>query len=135
MYLIDANIFLEYLMDQKRADEALKFLNAVVKGDLQVYVSRFCLYSIEIILLREKKAEDLEKFLEILAHAKGIKLISTSVADDREILQSMKKTRLDLDDAINYYICKSLNLKIVSFDSDFDKTDIKRLEPKDVKSR
>ena len=39
---------------------------------------------------------------------------------------------LDFDDRLHYYYAEKNGLRIVSFDSDFDKTDIKRIEPSDV---
>ncbi len=42
------------------------------------------------------------------------------------------KLNLDCDDAIQYYICKTYNFKIVSFDKHFDSTDVERIEPKDI---
>ena len=49
------------------------------------------------------------------------------------VLDIAKRLNLDFDDAINYFICKSLKLGIVSFDKHFDKTDIKRVEPASIK--
>ncbi len=42
------------------------------------------------------------------------------------------KVGLDFDDGLHYYYAKKIGLKLISFDKDFDKTDIKRLEPRDV---
>lgn len=46
----------------------------------------------------------------------------------------MEKHKLDFDDAVTYFIAKSLGVKeIVSFDRDFDNLlGIKRVEPKDI---
>jgi predicted nucleic acid-binding protein len=44
-------------------------------------------------------------------------------------------TPLDFDDALHYYTAKTgvfFESTIVSFDTDFDATDIIRLEPKDI---
>ena len=86
---------------------------------------------------KNKDFDSLEKFLDILIHAKGIKIINTDIQDDKKIISILKskKPALDFDDGLHYFICKSLNLKIVSFDRHFDKTDIRRLEPKDVTTK
>nr|WP_243666302.1 PIN domain-containing protein [Vulcanisaeta sp. JCM 16159] len=42
------------------------------------------------------------------------------------------KVGLDFDDGLHYYYAKKMGLKLISFDKDFDKTDIERLEPHDV---
>lgn len=132
MYLIDTNIFLEFLLAQERTNETIRLFQKIISGDLETSVSRFSLYSIEVILSKNKKAEALGKFLDIIKYSRGIKIISTDVGDDRKIIELMKIFNLDFDDALHYYICKNMNLKIISFDKHFDKTDVKRLEPKEI---
>jgi len=40
-----------------------------------------------------------------------------------------EKYNLDFDDSYQYLIAKTNNLTLISFDKDFDKTDLKRIEP------
>jgi uncharacterized protein len=44
----------------------------------------------------------------------------------------MNKFHLDFDDAYQYVAAKRNGLLLVSFDADFDKTDIKRKVPADL---
>ncbi|RPI37410.1 MAG: PIN domain-containing protein [Methanoregulaceae archaeon] len=40
--------------------------------------------------------------------------------------------RLDFDDAYQYVVAEKFDLALVSFDTDFDRTDRKRLIPADI---
>ena len=132
MFLIDTNIFLEVLLDQKRADECESFIQKLNSGILAAYVSSFTIHSIEVILEKNNKLEILKLFLKDILESKGLKRIDTTTSEEIKALEIIQKLKLDFDDAINYYICKSLNLEIISFDKHFDKTDIKRLDPVDI---
>ena len=39
---------------------------------------------------------------------------------------------LDFDDGLHYYFAVKKKVPIISFDRDFDKTDVERLEPHEV---
>ncbi len=132
MYLIDTNIFLEMLLDQQKSEDCQDLLEKLYNGDITAYVSSFALHSIEVILERSKKTDMVKVFLRDINDSKGLKRMDTTTMEELFAVQLTKKTGLDFDDALHYFICKSLGLKMVSFDKHFDKTDIKRLEPKDV---
>lgn len=59
----------------------------------------------------------------------GLEVIATSL--DEELAASEKAIHigLDFDDGLQYYVAMKRWLTIVSYDGDFDNTDIKRLEP------
>lgn len=61
MYLVDTNIFLEILLNQKKQDACRKFLETNV-GNL--HISDFSLHSIGVILFRNNKEEIFKKFLK-----------------------------------------------------------------------
>ncbi|GJQ60475.1 MAG: hypothetical protein SCALA701_32760 [Candidatus Scalindua sp.] len=63
---------------------------------------------------------------------KGIKRFDTNTLEELEAIKLSTKLNLDCDDAIQYYICKAHNFKIVSFDKHFDSTDVERIEPKSI---
>ena len=133
MYLIDTNIFLEVMLQQQRHDEAKHLLQELQRGNLKGYVSKFSLYSIEILFTGLKKFDELKKFLVALTFFKGLEVLSTTIFDEILISEIAKENKLDYDDALQFYLVKKYNLKgIVSFDHDFDKVDINRLEPHDV---
>ncbi len=133
MFLIDANIILEVLLEQERYKECEEFLEKVRRGEIEASISRFSLYSIELIMIRYGKIGELKLFLTLLSTFRGLTVITTLPIDDVHVLEVMRKFNLDFDDAINYYIVKKYKMKgIISFDKHFDKTDIKRIEPVDV---
>ena len=49
-----------------------------------------------------------------------------------KLIEIASQYNLDFDDAYQYYLAETENLQLISFDSDFDKTDIKRKEPSDI---
>jgi len=92
-------------------------------------VTSFSLHSIAIILEKLKGIEAYKNFLEAIINFEGLMIYSTTPQDEIEICQISKKFNISFDDAIHYYVAKTFDLKLVSFDSDFDKTDIKRILP------
>ena len=46
-----------------------------------------------------------------------------------KVINAQKKFSLDFDDAYQYVSAQKNELKLVSFDTDFDKTDLKRFTP------
>jgi predicted nucleic acid-binding protein len=115
-YLFDTNIFLEIFLDQNNKDRAKK----LIANNLQdLNISDFSLHSIGIILLKEKKSEIFNKFLEdISAHAT---ILSLSLAMYHELSNIANKFNLDFDDAYQTLIAKENNLGILTMDTDFKK--------------
>ena len=126
MYLIDTNIFLEGFLEQEKSVSAKSFLEKITTD--QVYISDFSLFSIGIILFKLKRKSLFLKLLNDLT-VNSLKILSL----DKPVLIEMEalseKYNLDFDDSYQYLIAKTYQLQIVSFDKDFDKTDIKRIEP------
>lgn len=52
--------------------------------------------------------------------------------DYSDLMIAQKNFRLDFDDAYQYTLGKKFNLQIISYDSDFDRTDYRRMTPADV---
>ena len=127
MYLVDTNIFLEILLGQEKADSAENFLRNTPTERL--HVSDFSLYSIGIILFRLGKHKVFSEFVKDIFMNGGVTLLRLSFFDFDDVIKASEKFNLDFDDAYQYTLAKKYNLKIVSFDSDFDKTDLERLLP------
>lgn len=132
MYLIDTNIFLEILLEQEKCDECEDFINRIRHSSISFHFSSFSLHSIEVIMIRNNKINELQEFLSDIIPSKIIRL-DTNTADELNSLKLMKELKLDFDDSMQAYLCQKYNLKIISYDKHFDKTSIKRLEPNDVK--
>lgn len=126
-YLVDSNVWLELLLEQQRADEVRQFLQ-IVQPD-EIALTKFALYSIGIITCRLNKEYIFATFLSDILEETGIKSISLSLADLRDLLFVMRDQGLDFDDAYQYVAARNNDLILVSFDKDFDTTDMKRKTP------
>lgn len=62
----------------------------------------------------------------------GTSLISLLVEDMTSVIQAAQQYHLDFDDAYQYAAATKNNLTLVSFDSDFDRTDQGRKAPADI---
>jgi predicted nucleic acid-binding protein len=69
----------------------------------------------------------------------GLTIYESSPAEDLAALTFTKKAaaqfQLDFDDALHYATAKKHNLALVTFDRDFDRTDLTRAAPADILSR
>lgn len=126
MYLIDSNIFLEVLLQQQKSSLVKQFL--LSKSNQELYITDFALHSICMILLKERLQEKLFLFIEGAIKDK-INIASVNIVSLKKVVENASKFNIDFDDAYQYTIAKSHNLQLVSFDKDFDKTDLKRIEP------
>ncbi|MDW7679798.1 MAG: PIN domain-containing protein [bacterium] len=126
MILIDTNIFLEALLEQDRTPEVRSFFETI---DLDnSYITDFSLHSIGVILFRLEKNELFNIFIKDLIQ-NGMGILSLKESELLRLNEIAKKFNLDFDDAYQYVCAKSYKLELVSFDGDFDRTDIQRKEP------
>jgi predicted nucleic acid-binding protein len=130
--VVDTNIFLEFLLQQERTAESLFLMKKIEEGTVEAYMTGYTLHSIEFTLDRRKQPKVLEKFLAQLMNAQGLKIYQTELAEEKEIALLIQTINLDFDDTLQYFVAKKLDAVLVSFDRDFDKTDLKRVEPSQV---
>lgn len=130
MYLVDTNVWLEYHLNQARAGEARQFLAAFDSAHLSI--SDFSLHSVGVIFGRRKQYAALDQFvLDLFVHGQVL-LRSVPAPDIAQITAVMRSQNLDFDDAYQYVIAKRDQLTLVSFDTDFDHTDLKRHTPAQI---
>jgi uncharacterized protein len=130
--VIDTNIFLELLLHQDRTAESLFLMKKIEGGSVEAYITGYTLHSIEFTLDRRKQPKLLEEFLGQLMNAQGLQVYQTELAEEKEIASLTQTINLDFDDTLQYFVAKKLDAVLVSFDHDFDKTDLKRVEPSQV---
>jgi predicted nucleic acid-binding protein len=130
MYLIDTNIILELLLNQTRSDEVDKFLRTNPLENL--YISDFSVYSIGILLLKQKLQDVFMQFIEDFLLDGGVQVKRLSLQDMVTIVNISKRFNLDFDDAYQYVTAEKYNLTIISFDKDFDRTIRRRKTPAEV---
>ena len=125
VYLVDSNVFLEGLLKQQKANEVKYFFE---KNTLdKLFISDFSLHSIGIILISLNDKDTFRFFIKDMILS-GIRVLSINPEKMLNIIDNSNRFNLDFDDAYQYTIAKNYDLKLVSLDKDFDKTDIKRLE-------
>jgi hypothetical protein len=130
MYLLDTNILLELLLDQDRSDEIQRFLHDTPSE--QLYLSEFSLYTLGIVLVRRKAHAAFRQMVKALVVDGGIHIIRLGADDMQEVARSAEAHALDFDDAYQYVVARKYGLILISFDRDFDSTDLRRREPIDI---
>lgn len=115
-YLIDTNIFLEILLGQENKEACKEFLSTHLS---QLYVSDFSLHSIGVILLRNRRADVFNEFVEDVFPL--VTLVTLAESQYKELAELAATYKLDFDDAYQSSIAKTNKFKIVTMDSDFKK--------------
>jgi predicted nucleic acid-binding protein len=130
MFLIDTNVWLELLLEQDKAGDVRQFLQAI-EGHL-LAITDFSVYSIGIILTQLKKDVLFEDFLSDTIEDSGVKRIYLDSTDLKKLLIVRKRFNLDFDDAYQYVSAEKYGLTLISFDSDFDRTERGRKLPSQI---
>lgn len=128
--LIDTNIFLEVLLEQERAREARRLLANTEEHDF--FMSDFSLHSIGLLLFRRHQHDTFRRFLTDMFVNAGVDMASLVASEMEAVAQSAEQFGLDFDDAYQYAVAKEYGLTIISFDSDFDRTERGRRTPGQV---
>jgi len=130
MYLVDTNLLAEVLLRQAKAEEVKRFLERITPEDL--YLTEFSLYSLGIILLRRKMYDTFLQAVDDLLLTGGIRLVRLGLEDMQDLVHAARRFDLDFDDAYQYAAAEKYDLVIMSFDSDFDRTERRRKTPAEV---
>jgi predicted nucleic acid-binding protein len=130
--LIDTNIFLEIILEQEKA-EAAKDLLAKTR-EHEFFISDYSLHSIGLLLFRRKQHEVFQKFLHDTTVNAGVAVASVLANEMGAVADVARKLQLDFDDSYQYVTADKHGLTIVSFDSDFDRTERGRMTPEKILS-
>lgn len=131
MYLVDTNVWLEPLLQQERAEEAVQFLTQTPTENL--FISDFSFNSIGLILTRRNRRLDLLlDFVRDVFTNGAVELVRLEPQDTPDIVAAIDRFNLDFDDAYQYMAAQRHNLIIVSFDNDFDRTPEGRRTPAEI---
>jgi len=128
MYLVDTNVWLERLLDQEKSGEVGEFLSAVHTD--QLGITDFSLHSIGVITARLKRPEIFTAFLSDTCIEGSVSVITLAPKQMQKIVHVMSQYHLDFDDAYQFTAAEEYRLILVSFDTDFDRTPLKRMTPK-----
>jgi len=127
MYLIDTNIWLERLLDQDKSKDVGNLLGRVPSE--QLFITDFTFHSICLILCKLQKRDALKQFVRDAFVDGSVSLIHLAPRHIDGVISVMRKYSLDFDDAYQYSAAEQYGLTIISFDSDFDRTDNGRKTP------
>ncbi len=130
MFLIDTNVWLELLLEREKAGDVRRFLQE--KDASELFITEFSLYSIGVILFRLKNEFIFEDFLSDTIEDSGVSRIILTGNDLKRAIEIRQGFHLDFDDAYQYTSAEKYNLTIVSFDRDFDNTELGRKTPLEV---
>ena len=130
MYLLDTNILLELLLNQKKADEVERLL--LETPPEMLCISEFSLDSIGVALVRRVMHDIFLKAVEDMLLVGGIRPIRLGPEDMEKVIRASRRYKLDYDDAYQYALAEKYNLILVSFDSDFDRTKRGKATPADI---
>jgi predicted nucleic acid-binding protein len=131
-FLVDTSVFLEIILEQERAEEAKRFLSHPEKYGL--FLSDYSLHSIGILLFRKNRHQAFRDFLDDVICNAGVQLLHLLPEDMGMVIDAASRFRLDFDDAYQYGVATKYNLPIVSFDTDFDRTERERKSPGELVS-
>jgi predicted nucleic acid-binding protein len=130
MYLVDTNVWLERLLNQEKADDVRRFLEHTSPRNL--YITDFTFHSIGVILARLARLEALIDFAQDLFVEGGVNLIAIKPENTPDLVTVMNEYKLDFDDAYQYLAAQYEGLTLVSFDSDFERTDGGKKTPSEI---
>jgi len=120
-------------MDQENADQSRKLLQRTASGKLNCIMTNFSLHAIEAQI-----GDDSELLMDVLngiRNSLGLEVVSTKISEEVAVAGEMKGSDLTFDDQLQYFVALKEGADvIVSFDSDFDSTDleIERKEPSEI---
>ena len=119
--LLDTNIFLEIILSQERAGEAKSLL--LKSASHEFFITDYSLHSIGLLLFRRNQHEAFRAFLEDILLNGGVGLLTLLPDEMETMIASSQNFRLDFDDAYQYAVAISRDAVLVSFDTDFQRTD------------
>jgi len=99
LIILDTNIFLELLLDQRRATECEELLQLISKGKTEAAVTHFAVHTVEAVIGDPKS---LATFLRNLEHSAGLSIYDTNLSDEMAAALITQKIGLDFDHTLQY---------------------------------
>lgn len=133
-FFIDTNIFLRALVKENQTDfdNCVRFLRLISDGKIQTFTSTIILLEVNFVLISFYNFEKprIYQALQSIIDLPGLKFIDDF--NRREAIELYAKTGIKFTDCLLASLIKDSNLTIVSYDHDFDKLGLRRLEPKEI---
>ena len=131
MCLLDTNVWLERLLDQTKAEEVGILLSHISSEYL--FITDFAVHSIGVVLSKLKRMDTLLQFVQDTFIDGSVSLIHLRPEDIHQVTLVKEKFSLDFDDAYQYVAAEKYTLTLISFDTDFDRTERGRKTPGEIK--
>lgn len=128
--LLDANIALEIIFDQEKAQEAKALLARAEEH--RFFISNYAFHTIGTILFGKKQQDGFGEFVKDFIVGSGVEVTALFQDDTDAVIKVSKEYNLDFDDAYQYVVAEKNNLILVSFDKDFDRTKRGRKTPSQI---
>lgn len=125
---IDANIFIEIFLKDRKSEDCKKFLNSLSEDSIQALTSDFVLYSCLIAVQnRLKNAEQLGNVIIFFNNYQKLNILRPSFDEFYNAIELMEHHKLDFDDSLVLSCMQKFGIKkLASLDKHFDK--IKSIE-------
>lgn len=128
--LLDTNVFLEIILSQEKAEEAKNLL--LKSAQHEFFITDYSLHSIGLLLFRKKQHEAFQAFVDDVLLNSGIGLLALYSDEMETVISASQKFGLDFDDAYQYAVSARYDSVLVSFDTDFQRTDRGYKTPSDI---
>lgn len=106
VYLVDTNVWLERLLNQKNSEEVRLLLDNIPAESL--YITDFAFHSIILILCKLNETETMRRFVQDIFIDGDVNYIHLKPEDTRYLIDIMKQFKLDFDDAYQYFAAKNI---------------------------
>lgn len=103
--LIDTNVFLEVIYNQRRAADARKLL----ESDHHFYISDFALHSIGVSLLSRGRASRWPDFINETILSGEVQVLTVPFDLLPGVMVTAQRLHLDFDDAYQYFLAEHNN--------------------------
>ena len=130
MYLLDTNIWLERLLNQENSAVVGELLTTL--SPTEICMTDFTLHSIGVICDRLKQIEIFQQFVQDVVIDGNVQIVSVPLDTLGDVVKAIDQFNVDFDDAYQLVAARNIPASIVSFDRDFDKTDLRRLTPAQI---
>jgi predicted nucleic acid-binding protein len=97
-----------------------------------LFITDFSFHSIGVVMVRLNRMNAYLKFVDDVFINGAVTVIRLEPDDIQRLVEVMDQFKLDFDDAYQYTAAEKCDLTLVSFDRDFDSTDLGRKMPGDI---
>lgn len=126
MIFIDANIFLEIALGDKKSENCKKLLTEVNNGQFLAHTSDFIIYSCLLqIQYKTKNSNLMKNFILFVNSISNLTVLRPSLSDMTKAVEFREKYKLDFDDSLVVSLMSNTAIEtLVTLDTDFNKVPI-----------